>query len=412
MVSLTDIHINRADIGDEQAQGDDWSAPVSPASELANDPETFGPEAAFRDERRMQGRAYNYWLSLISGNELPAIEDLHLEQLGDMAAHAVLLDLTLGAASPSIILLGEKLAEDCGEGLEIFSIGDVPSRSLLSQLTDHCLEAAATFAPVGFDAEFADRNGRPILSRGILLPFSSNGKVADFIFGVISWTEAAALAQPASAKPGIQLAPNNLASLLEQARQSALTARSGEQRSREALYNAISVTYDFTLAAAADPESFTQMLEMAGLKPRPRAPLGPAVRLIFGGDYDHTRIAEIVAVLAHGRRHSLGQGGLGALLRSAPGGLKALVAEARRLRRFEAGSAAKRRHEVSADLAVKLRELPDISPSVPLDGGEFGLFVARRNFSGGVALLGDLGGNSQLLESAARRLLALRAAAV
>ena len=144
----------------------------------------------------------------------------------------------------------------------------------------------------------------------------------------------------------------------------------------------------------------------------PRAPLGPAVRLIFGGDYDHTRIAEIVAVLAHGRRHSLGQGGLGALLRSAPGGLKALVAEARRLRRFEAGSAAKRRHEVSADLAVKLRELPDISPSVPLDGGEFGLFVARRNFSGGVALLGDLGGNSQLLESAARRLLALRAAAV
>ena len=416
-----DIQINRGDIGDEQAHADEFGAAVSPAAAHAYDcPEIPVPDAALRDERRMQGRAYNHWLNLISGNELPAIEDLHLDQLGDLAAQGVLLDLTLGAARPSIIVLGEKLAEDCGEGLEIFSVSDVPSRSLLSQLTDHCMEVAATLAPVGFEAEFADHKGRPILSRGILLPFSSNGKVADFIFGVISWTEAVQPAidyNPERIDPaaltatGARPAANDLAGLLNQARQSALAARSGEERSREALYNAISVTYDFTLAAAAAPISFTQMLEIAGLKPRPRAPLVPAVRLIFGDGYDKTRIAEIATVLAHGRRHGLGVGGLVTLLRSAPGGLKALVAEERRLRRLDKVGTTKRRHDVRTGLAVKLRKLNGIVPDDPLGGGEFGLFVARRDFAGGVTLLGDLGGNTQLLETATRRLLARHPAA-
>ncbi len=420
MVSLTDIHINRSDNSDGQARDDDSDAPVPPAPELATGgPETLGPESVYQDERRMQGRAYNHWLSLISGSELPAIEDLHLEQLGDMAAHGVLLDLTLGAASPSIIVLGDRLAEECGEGLEIFSIGDVPGRSLLSQLTDHCMEVAGTLAPVGFDAEFADRKGRPILSRGILLPFSSNGMAADFIFGVINWTGAvapvlvrapapideSALAQPAPAEPAIQLAPNSLVSLLVQARHFALAARSGEERSREALYNAISVTYDFSLAAFADPENFAQLLKSAGLTFRPRSPLAPVVRLIFGPDYDKTRIAEITAALALGHRRGLDQGGLGALLRSAPGGLRALVAEERRLRRIESGTQTGRRCDFDPRIAAKLRNLQSITPISQIRGGEFGLFMARRDMVGGVILIGDLSANAQLLETAARRLL-------
>ena len=416
MVSLMDININRSDKPDSEVGDEAFCLPVAEASqpaELASD--TPGPDFRGGDERRLQVRAHNHWLSLVSGSELPAVEDLQLELLGDMTAHGVLLDLTLGTASPAIIFLGERLAQECGDGVELFSLGDVPSRSLLSQLTDHCLEVAANRAPVGFDVGFADRGGRPILARGILLPFSSNGKVADFIFGVISWKEDTTPAitphdqvepvQPAPA-PTPTPTPANLAALLAQARKSALVVRSGEERSRGAYYDAISAAYDFALAAANDPCNFARLLQAAALTVRPQAPLAPVARLVFGPDYNKTRIAEITAAVVFGHRQGLERGGLGALLRTTTGGLKALVAKERQFRRSARSGISGRRPELSPAIAAKLRKLHKNLPINRLGSGEFALFVARRDFAGGVALIGDLSDNTPLLEAAARRLLA------
>ena len=418
MVSLMDININRSDKTDSEVGDEAFCLPVAEASqpaELASD--TPGPDFRGGDERRLQVRAHNHWLSLVSGSELPAVEDLQLELLGDMTAHGVLLDLTLGTASPAIIFLGERLAQECGDGVELFSLGDVPSRSLLSQLTDHCLEVAANRAPVGFDVGFADRGGRPILARGILLPFSSNGKVADFIFGVISWKEDTAPANPAHDRvepvqpaPAPAIAPTptpaNLGALLAQARKSALVVRSGEERSRGAYYDAISAAYDFALATADDPRSFAGLLQAAGLTVRPQAPLAPVARLVFGPDYNKTRIAEITAAVVFGHRQGLEQGGLGALLRTTTGGLKALVAKERQFRRTASSGISGRRRDFCPEIAAKLRKLQKTLPINRLGSGEFALFVARRDFAGGVALIGDLSDNTPLLEAAARRLLA------
>lgn len=414
MVSLMDIHINRSDKPDSEVGDEAFCLPVAEASQPAGlVSDSPGPDFRGGDERRLQVRAHNHWLSLVSGSELPAVEDLQLELLGDMTLHGVLLDLTLGTASPAIIFLGERLAEECGDGVELFSIGDVPSRSLLSQLTDHCLEVAANRAPVGFDVGFSDRGGRPILARGILLPFSSNGKVADFIFGVISWKEDTApaitphdqveLVQPA---PAIAPTPANLAALLAQARKSAFIVRSGEERSRGAYYDAISAAYDFALAAAVDPLSFARLLQAAGLTVRPQAPLAPVARLVFGPDYNKTRIAEITAAVVFGHRQGLERGGLGALLRTTTGGLKALVAKERQFRRIASSGISGRRHDFCPVIAAKLRKLQKALPISRLGSGEFALFVARRDFAGGVALIGDLSDNTPLLEAAARRLLA------
>jgi hypothetical protein len=411
MVSLVDIHINRsdkidADIGDEAfclpiAAADQAAelvseavAPDSPSPDSVERPAPVG-----RDERRLQVRAHNHWLSLASGLELPAVEDLHLDQIGEMASQGVMLDLTLGAASPTIIFLGEKLAEECGESVELFSIGDVPNRSLLRQLTDHCLEVAASRAPVGFDVGFSDRSGCPILARGILLPFSSNGKVADFIFGVISWKE--------DTGPAIARTSVGLPTLLRDARQSALLAGAGERRSREAYYSAISAAYDFSRAALSNPFGLAQLLTSAGLTHSDRAPLVPVARLVFGPDYDKTRIAEITAALALGHRRGLERGKLGAVLHDTAGGLKALVTEQRQFRRMASGETPDRPRSFRPALAVRLRNLSPISPDNQIESGEFALLVARRDFAGRVTLIGDLSANPQLLEAAARRLLAL-----
>ena len=139
------------------------------------------------DERRMHVRAYNYWVSLLDGRDFPSIEDLEPSDVSDFSGHSVLLDFTCGQGNPAIPYIGGDIREECGLSDDMRTISDVPSRSLLSRLTDHYMQIIANRAPVGFEAEFLNQRGENICYRGILMPFSSDGDVIDFIYGVINW---------------------------------------------------------------------------------------------------------------------------------------------------------------------------------------------------------------------------------
>src|SRR5690606_31151038 len=150
------------------------------------------PDAIGQDERRMQVRAYNHWASLLEDRNFPAIEDLEPQRLPDFGPYSVLLDFSTGVENPGIAYLGEKLARECDIGEEeLTTLSDVPSRSLLSRITDHYMQILANQAPIGFEAEFVNQRGASIAYRGILLPFSSDDDTIDFIFGVINWKELA-----------------------------------------------------------------------------------------------------------------------------------------------------------------------------------------------------------------------------
>ena len=91
---------------------------------------------------------------------------------------------------------------------------------------------------------------------------------------------------------------------------------------------------------------------------------------------------------------------------TAPGGLKGVVNEERRLRREEEGRTARERETPHEALARKLRELGHAPlDSVSAEGCEFTLLVARRLPSGEVVLLGEVAPDTALLERAARKLL-------
>src|SRR3954471_3964682 len=92
------------------------------------------------DERRMHVRAYNYWVSLLNGRDFPSIEDLEPGEVTEFAAHSVLLDFTGGRDNPATPYIGEKVREACEIDGPVQTISDVPSRSLLSRLTDHYLQ--------------------------------------------------------------------------------------------------------------------------------------------------------------------------------------------------------------------------------------------------------------------------------
>ena len=424
------------------------------------------PSPIGQDERRMQVRAYNHWASLLTDHSFPSIEELEPENLPDFGPYGVLLDFTAGIDDPSIAYLGAELAVECGTDTALKQLDDVPTRSLLSRITDHYMQILANQAPIGFEAEFVNQRGATILYRGILLPFSSNDDTIDFIYGVINWKELAdqfttdellleidqALEPKSGARPapepvpltdwadgpaggepegrnpvhgdGLPLFTDNdtvpdaveavspapeiqmeLADWLASARELAQAARSSEDRTRSALYAAIGRAYDFSLAAGDAPEDFAEIVSDAGLTVQDRAPMTPVVKLVFGADYDKTRLTEYAAALNHGYRIGVARGEMAGFLSAAAGGLKGIVTEERRLRREEAGKPAQ--DDPGGALAAKLRAVQPIGfDTLDPDGSEFALLMVRRTEAGELVLLGEVPKDTALIERAAKRLLA------
>ena len=192
---------------------------------------------------------------------------------------------------------------------------------------------------------------------------------------------------------------------LAAARELAHAADATEDRSRSALYAAVSRAYDFSLAAQAAPGDYAELLAESGLTMQDRAPMTPVVKLVFGHDYDKTRLTEYAAVLSHAHRLKLAQGSLAGFLGETEGGLKAVVKAERRLRREEQGKPVEDAAAVREALAQKLRELEAITLEA-LDGAgpEFALVLIRRDEVGCAELIAELPEDIGQIERAARKL--------
>jgi hypothetical protein len=192
---------------------------------------------------------------------------------------------------------------------------------------------------------------------------------------------------------------------LASARELARNADNTEDRSRSALYAAVSRAYDFSLAAEAAPDDYAELIAESGLSVQDRAPMTPVVKLVFGYDYDKTRLTEYAAVLTHAHRLQLQRGNLATFLAEVDGGVKAVVKAERRLRREEQGKPVEDAAAVREALAQQLRALEAITLE-ELDGAgaEFALVLIRRDEIGCTEILGEVPEDIGLIERAARKL--------
>ena len=132
----------------------------------------------------------------------------------------------------------------------------------------------------------------------------------------------------------------------------------------------------------------------------------PVVKLVFGAEYDKTRLTEYAAALSHAHRLQLPLGTLGEFLGRHDGGLKGVVNAERRLRKEEAGKAVEPRDAPRPALARKLREMPGQAfDTINPEGSEFALVMIRRTDEGEVVMLGEVPDDVALVERAARRLI-------
>ena len=417
----------------------------------ADNPGVDAPAAIGSDERRMHVRAYNHWASLLGGRALPSIEDLDPDSLTDFGPNSVLLDFTGGADNPGITYLGAKLAAECGFEVEPQTVADVPARSLLSRLTDHYLQIIANRAPIGFEAEFVNTRGFETMYRGILMPLSSDDDTIDFVYGVINWKEVAADAeqdvlkaqlsaalvttQPRPTMPVWADSPSHdaesepalppsrpeilednfgadtddqefepvappqtveLADWLATARASADAFAHADKRGRAALYHALGHAYDFALLADVKKAEYEELLGDSGITMQARAPMTPVVKLVFGADYDKTRLTEFASALSYGKRHGLPHGGMRVFLEQYPGGLKAIVAADRRERRPEGKPSSR---DASRDAARALAQQAVLT--LPGDD-EFVILVARRVDGERVAVIGVVPDDKAMMDRALR----------
>ncbi|WP_454886224.1 PAS domain-containing protein [Sphingomonas oryzagri] len=398
------------------------------------------PPAIGSDERRMHVRAYNFWVSMLGGRAYPSIEDLDPEHSEDFGPHSVLLDFTGGVEDPAITFLGSALRRECGLDHDIHTISDVPSRSLLSRLTDHYLQILANRAPIGFEAEFVSQRGANTMYRGILMPFSSDDDTIDFVYGVINWKEApaeiatpepvaiddepvapcapvwadgpfGALAQAPQEAPSSygdedgedDLPPGHNAALVDHlaaARGQAEAAQGARLKSRAALYRALGLAYDFSLLADARPAEYGELLDDAGVRSQRRAPMTAVVKLIFGADVDKARATEFAATLAYARRIGLDPGALADHIEALPGGLKAMVAAERQARKPVTAPPS---HAEIARAALR-KVAAQVVIDLPTDSGEFVLLLARRQDDGRLAVIAPVPEEESLLDRAIRKI--------
>ncbi|MDQ3078747.1 MAG: hypothetical protein M3R03_01955 [Pseudomonadota bacterium] len=454
------------------SQSEDLSRYDIPANDTAPSRSSVA-DAIGADERRMHVRAYNHWCALLDGRDFPSIQDLQATDIEDFSSHSVLLNFAGAMNDPATPFVGEAIRAEIGVD-KIARISDVPGRSLLSRLTDHHFQIIATRAPVGFEADFINQRGHEISYRGILMPFSSDGRDIDYVYGVINWKDnglAAEVRKPlravlppivaeredeqeildmlaaeerlyeerigqrdktlasmalsqADALEASHPAPRNadwddgaiagasdddeeaaieldedagLADRLCAARATADVCKAADGRSRAALYRALAMAYDFAVAARRVPDDYAEILDDAGVKAQARAPMTPIVKLVFGADYDKTRLTEFASALSNATREDVAFGGFEAFVEACDGGLKGLVAAERKARRPE-------RVEIDRATLGKqaLRSAPPIALADLPTNEEFALVLTRRNADGRHEVV-QLVSDAAMLDRALRR---------
>ena len=135
------------------------------------------------------------------------------------------------------------------------------------------------------------------------------------------------------------------------------------------------------------------MLAEEGLKAQARAPMTPVVKLVFGAQYDKTRLTEFAAALSWAKREGVPAGALAKRIEAEGGGLNGRGRAERVTPRREARPLGEIR---GAAFAPPLAKWTSGSGE-----GEFVLLVARRD-ADGLAIVAPVS-DSRLIEQAIRK---------
>ena len=364
-------------------------------------------------EERITQRLRDYWNTLRGGQQFPSRANFRMEAVTGLGPHAFALDLAHGADDPVFRFIGKALADDCGKDFTLKPLSAVPPHTLLAAVARCYTDVVDRKTPVEFAEEHVGADGSTALFRATMLPFSEDGQTLDFIVGAITYkkkssetTLAAVLAARPAARPaagpavetaqadeGAAVAASavghvsgfpRLSQSLEECQALAREVVQADSKSRQTLYRALESAYAFYFECEGDPEAYAELRTAAGIGLQIRAPFTPIVKLVFGIDYDKTRLSEYATALCYAHRNDRTAETVKSFIETHEGGIKGCVKAERAARRAEKGA---RRDDLEVARGL-LRQTPAIGriPDANPGKAEFVVMLGRRAMDDGATI--------------------------
>ena len=300
----------------------------------------YAEPIAFGHERRLHARALDYWTSLLRGRAMPALADLDPQRLALFAPNSLLIRTPDAPPGPSVAFVGRELRDEAGLVDEQPPLGDIPPGSLLSELLRRYPDIVSHRAPLRIEAEFVGYTGQPTAYRGILLPFSADGRRIEGIYGVINWRLLASVGgspdivaavgsamrgrpgprppMPWGVTSGYSPPPQALDQRIAAARTWVALAAINGANGRPSFHAALGAAYDLVLATQGESDAFDART---------------AIDLVFGEKISRRERIRCLGVLGHAARLGIGPALLGRMLDAQEQGYESFVTAERRARR-------------------------------------------------------------------------------
>lgn len=166
------------------------------------------------------------------------------------------------------------------------------------------------------------------------------------------------------------------------------------------LYGALATTLKLYEIGLDYPADIKSLLADQKLKVQERAPFTPLLKLVFGKDYDKTRLTEYAAALSYAWRQGISSDGLADYLKDVPGGIKGCVKEERTHRRAQRGSFSQNQLDICIETlkAAPTVPLEDLNPTEDLS-----LAVVRKTDSGTLEVIAPYEATPSAMETAIRK---------
>ncbi len=347
------------------------------------------------EEQRLSMRLWGHWNALRGTDALPSRTEFTAAAGSDLRQNGFTIEVADGPSEPVFRFVGREIAEEYGHDLIGSPVDDVPAQSVLGWVANNLADLLANKSPIGFEDDIVVGDHR-INLRGVLLPFSEDHDHLriDYIVGAVTFDKMLAettLDDPIDEPPADtetieaeegseQAVPSRaLSEHLERCKELAQAAEIADSRSRGALYRALEAAYVFHLEAETEGAAFRALLERAEISVQERAPFTPVVKLIFGRDYDRTRLSEYATALSHAKRQDRSKADIKDFFQNQEGGLKGCVRIERAARRAETTGSDS---DDTLDWAREaLRRQPTIGEAIDADRGEpeFVVLLGRRS---------------------------------
>ena len=134
-------------------------------------------------ERRMVHRLLECWRNAREDHELPPLDDVFKQDLGDMVPNIYVLKVSSGPGEPVFERVGEALAGELPDDLVGKPASAAPEGTLINETLGYYARIVAKKVPITIGGGFINGKDQTILYRSIITPLDDGEGNLGFLLG-------------------------------------------------------------------------------------------------------------------------------------------------------------------------------------------------------------------------------------